>query len=150
MVTFIEVIFNGKFHFLCSVRFTCECNNRYKLWQPQLSNQNRLHKRTEKIIWFLNMLSHCSLYYTLWKHEKSSGFLVFSGGIHSVHPSPFLQGEALSLQLNFQKGEGGLGMTSTFTGGCWEKGGGWLFSEGGGEGGGCNFHIKNESVTIKR
>ena len=45
-------------------------------------------------------------------------------------------GEGLSLQPNFKKG-GGLDRTSTFTGGCWERGGD-IFREG------CNCHIINE------
>ena len=53
-------------------------------------------------------------------------------------------GRGLNLQPNFQKGEGGgrLDRTSTFRGGCWERGGDF-FSEGGG----CNFHIKNKSKS---
>ena len=42
--------------------------------------------------------------------------------MHSGHPPPFffLQG-GMSLQPNFQKG--GFDRTSTFRGGCWERGG---------------------------
>ena len=36
-----------------------------------------------------------------------------------------------------KRGEG-LDKTSTFRGGCWERGGDFL------NGGGCNFHIKNK------
>ena len=42
-------------------------------------------------------------------------------GVHSVHPSPFLQ-EELNLQPNFQKGGGGLAGPELL-GGCWEIGG---------------------------
>ena len=37
-----------------------------------------------------------------------------------MHPPPFLLG-GLNFQPNFQKGRGGLGRTSTFREGCWER-----------------------------
>ena len=53
--------------------------------------------------------------------------IIFFNTTTSVHPPPQLlsagaRGWGLSLQPNFQKG--GLDKTSTFKGGCWERGGG--------------------------
>ena len=74
--------------------------------------------------------------------RKPLVFWYFQGVYIVCTPPPFCRGEALSLQLNFQKGEGGLGMTSTFTGGCWEKGGVDFFQKGVGRGGGVQFSHK--------
>ena len=56
-------------------------------------------------------------------------------------PFPFLmRGWGLNLQPNFQKkGDGVLGRTSTFRGGCWERGRGDF------QGGGWNFHTKKQT-----
>ena len=48
--------------------------------------------------------------------------------LHGVHsPPPFRRGKGLSLQPNFRKG--GLGRTSTFRGGCWERAGDFFLGE---------------------
>ena len=51
-------------------------------------------------------------------------------------------GEGVEVEppTKFSKRGRGLDRASTFTGGCWERGGGELFQEEGG----CDFHIKNK------
>ena len=47
--------------------------------------------------------------------------------IHSVHPPSFCRGGGLSPNQIFKKG--GLDKTSTFRGGCWERGGDFFRGE---------------------
>ena len=67
-----------------------------------------------------------------------------------MHPSPFLQGGSVEPPTKFSKRGGGAWHDLNFYRGLLGKRGGLTFFRRGWGGGGCNFHIKNESVTIKK
>ena len=63
--------------------------------------------------------------------------------MHIVCTPPLCWGERVEPPTKFSKRGGGrLDRTSTFRGGCWERGGDFFQ-----RGGGCNFHIKNKSKS---
>ena len=88
--------------------------------QVNIKNLESYHWKKE----FLNKQYSCTMSF-LSVHSSNHPFKNPKKGemIHSVQP-PFLLGGGggLNLQPNFQKG-GGFDRTSTFGGGCWERGG---------------------------
>ena len=99
------------------------------------------------------------IFYSIFKHTRKNWkskvkikynwlktkFLFFSKFIyiHSMHPLLFAGGWewGLNFLINFQKCGGGGSLTgsSFIEWGCWEKGGGWLFS------GCCSFYRKKQT-----